>query len=502
MSIGKIKHNQAMNSGIPEDFQSAEDFNEEECNLCIEPWICNTATLWFDKERAHIRNDFRTTHPRENHPHWTEQLSELTDHQLVEDSVRRHTSAEEDYQETEDTDEEWELEMDAEDEDDDDDDDDEELNLQGEAEEDEGESSAETEKGAQEGALLTVIDRRNMTNTGNMCYLTAPVQVMHNIAPYKSLIIDPATFQDKPFGKDVKPLTDALTHVLVELDIQGQKLDGAYTDQLLAALHHMDGRWQHEQDDAVELWRFILLQLVEAVKNPDLILKEAISDYMRAAGEDLMHLGTECINRMLLFRADGHDSTLMDLFYTQIVRESECGTCRAVSRTFHHEPMIILDLPEDTTSSQAFGLMELLQLNLGTTDAHGLRCPNDAEHIMSETFRRITINPAHLVVGIKRTIKESPGGINAARLNQVNMPIQLDVASFTTGVILPTERRFGTTWTSEQQHLYQLHAVVHYIPRMKHYVAYVWRNEQWVRFDDLALKPVVQAPDQGIQNVS
>jgi hypothetical protein len=156
LSVGKGRHDADMYAGLSSEMTiTLSNFNAAECNLCIEPWLCNTARGNRDEEANAIREDFRQHLRQHNPPYWNATLSTLDP-----EVTRRYIQ--------------------------------EAPQVAGEFEEDApfrggdgGGSSGENRD-----IWEPVLERRNLRNMGETCYLSTVLQLAHNNDSFHGLVAD------------------------------------------------------------------------------------------------------------------------------------------------------------------------------------------------------------------------------------------------------------------------------------------------------------------------
>jgi len=507
LSIGKGRHDLDMYAGLSNELPiTLRNFNAAECNLCIEPWLCNTARGNRDEEVDAIREDFRQHLRQHNPPYWSSALSTLDP-----EVTRRYIQ--------------------------------EAPQVSGQFEED-AQLSGGSGGGSEGNDLLNwepVLERRNMRNLGQTCYLSTLLQLAHNDESFRRFVADDSNFifkeitglpdinflpsdetVDELDAKEivsyrqqklasVRLLIYKLQKLFKALDRGGMQLSESDTRSVLNRITTLDPRWQNHSEEPAQLLSLFIEFLSMACDASSRTTRGRIKRYsvdqeaQNKEGKLLLDVRADASTYWTAFCGEGHDSEVTDMFLSQIVKEIPCAEqeCLVVSRAFEHTFVVYLDFPRRSSADEGFNLEVLLDLwAYETLDVEaGHRCEHVPEHPRSlKALRRFTKSAQNVCFAFLRGVL-GEGEIQYS--NHVILPETLDFTPYSDLGELPS-RRLRPVDDQNLAQDYDLVSVNNW--KSGHYVGYalvnIDGNKEWVMFNDLHSVPVKKSPFQGHAEVS
>jgi ubiquitin C-terminal hydrolase len=521
ISIGKGKHDAGMTSGFDANQPiSFEGFDFEKLNLCVEPKLCNDAKSNRDDQVDLIRKDFRDNLKIDNPGVWPAQLPPL-DRRVRDRYITRGLFA---AGELEDGDLEGERgdggNVSAGDDGPD---------ILDEDDEDEQDSGPAGEDNTP-GALTTVPPKRNMSNLGATCYLSTVLQTLHNNEAVRQFVMRDDNFAYKAhtgvpddeylrhlpidlrilnaqeirdarearLEATIQPVVSGLRKLFHALDLGGDRLSPANTQDFLASLQLIDHRWENKSNESAQLLDTILFSLITASDRSDPSARGTYGDTARSRNTLALAPIAEDANHVWdVYCAEGHDTRLVDMFHSQYVSEIACSLrkCHSVRRSFEHTFVKYLNMI-NPQPGQIYTLEELLiHFNMEYL-THGSRCKANGDHTPSfMRHRRISRAAEYMCFAIHR----GEAGVMEV-MNTVVLPDQVDLGPIMDMQRIPSntlEGQLPKETVPVKKVLYDLVAVNNWVDF--HYVGYV-RNPNdgsWIMFNDLQTHPVAKSPMEG-----
>ncbi|KAK6434705.1 SAGA complex subunit Sgf73 [Oleoguttula sp. CCFEE 5521] len=542
MSVGKGDHAQGMTCGLPADVTiTLQNFVAADCNLCVEPWVCNSAVGNRDDQRAAIAENFRKMLKRENPPFWDWDLKPL-----AADLVAKYiTNA---------------------------------LLVVGEFSEStpdsgvarsggvtgaggtsggqttggqaggqaggekpgDGEHGGGEPRGGQPGTgVMVAAHRRNMRNLGQTCFLSSVFQTLHNNPDFRSFVLDPQRMRYVvqtgrsdayflPTGVDPRQLNTedttayrsqrmstlallfaGMRRLFGQLDQGGDQLQRSSTDDILDLVGRVNRHWTNKSNESAQLLGEILDNAIAASDKSRptpggyTLRYNAQQEDDNKTGRPLIDLGMDIETQWTVFREEGCDSGLAPLFFNQVAKEVPCGEdgCTTVTRSFEHTHVIYLDFPRSVLQGAKFTLQQLLDLWHFETvdDFEGHSCERNKDHAKSLYIYRALSKAAKWTCF---PIRRGYGAVFNAR-HIVDLPLEMDLEAYMQLKDLPSQAQKTQQHTStSSQTVYDLAAAN--IWKDGHYFLYV-RDLQsaispWLLFNDLNPYPVHKAPPERFDN--
>jgi ubiquitin C-terminal hydrolase len=502
LSVGKGRHDLDMDAGFPMDVPiSLETFDPESCNLCVEPWCCNAAKGNRDDETDAIREDFRRNLRQHNPPYWDQDLAPLN----VDVTAKYIQSAP--------------------------------LNMGGADDDDDDDHFTPPSNNE---IWEPVLEKRNMKNLGQTCYLSTLMQTLHNNEDFRHLVADDTKFKFKddtgasdvsflPSGEVVRELSrkeivayrqQKLTNIRLLiykiqtlfgfLDLGGRQLSAGETQKLLNRIAPLESRWQNYSEEPAQLLDLLIGFLDTACDsslatgNGQTIEMSNHQESENKQGRRLFDLGVDATSYWRAFCGEGHESDVTNMFFSQVVKESPCGQedCEVVSRGFNHLFIEYLDFPRNATVGEAFDLDELLDLwkhEILEVDSPHV-CEHIREHPVSlNAYRRFTRLARNICFAFRRG-PLSEGAVEYPY--PVGLPDILDLAPYADTQGLPSKKDAPAVQMMTAME-YELVAVSNW--KSGHYIGYalasVEGEKKWVMFNDLQPAPVAKHPSEGHADV-
>ncbi|SMR60164.1 unnamed protein product [Zymoseptoria tritici ST99CH_3D1] len=524
LSAGKNDHSKEMSVGFADGVPiSLDSFDLNNFNLCVEPWLANSAKGNRDDLTDEIRRDFRQNLKHDNPPLWPGTLpaldAEVTAQYIVNASgmvvLDEATAGDSRLSRSRIGDTPARPGADV--------------------------SRAEATSAGRRGAASAVSQYRNMSNLGATCYLSNICQILCQNVDFRRLLNDDSKllFKAETGSKDVlfipagqfirdldasqiaalrrlrvqnyQRLIQRLRSLFSALDAGGAKLSESVTQDILDRIHAINSRFVNVSDESAQAFSLILDSVSSAMdtSNPaSRGVSESISKQQEEdnkAGRPPYPVELDAQTYWDAWSNEGNLSDMASMFYTQVVREIPCktSTCPVTARGFEMTNMIYLDLPSSDDPSETgadpnrtFRLGELLDAwALEPVAGDGHRCEHDSSHEPCHTSYRCITRPAqYICFGIRR------GGVYHHDFNIVEMPEVLDLVKYTSLRNLPSHQRVAGADDAESGPVtYDLAAVSNWV-NGGHYKGYVAEQQseqdRWVQFDDMKLFPRRKSPQQ------
>jgi hypothetical protein len=480
-------HGNEMHVGLPNDFESLDDFDDSLCNIDIEPMVWNYMRGNWDQQYLAIVDRLKQV-PIDNEPYWNREQVQGPAPDVPRTVWRKHAR-------------EAELaEL---------------LKLQlGPT------IIAPAPAPGTEGHP----NRGNLVNTDNLCYSSAIIQAIANVPMLNSLIdlvrtfpFSPKTGRGPPVPADTqldkhREALELLQDVCAFIHATDGRVDKEVTSNLMKALRKIDSQFVPGQMlDASDLLTRILSMLVIAGDRSEPRLdgqphpiQELIHDQDRriVAGERLMTITGELTRHVKAYRDSGNSSVADLNLTTTTVSESHCRypSCESpFARNFNFSLYHTLEFPRN--DDNVHSVTDLLRLT--TQSAGEANCGHDPDHGHKKpSITKVVGTPDVLILSIKRiSITASQYTFQAGdSLEQIADVVRkelvveptLDLREFC-DTELPSERTLGQHDTTELKTLYKLTSVVKF--QSNHYITFAFApdeagNMHWARFDDT--KPRVE----------
>ena len=203
-------------------------------------------------------------------------------------------------------------------------------------------------------------------------------------------------------------------------------------------IQKVDPRWKNEANESAQLLGFVLEHLISASDKSTPPETRRISEMANQQEEDnkkgrtLFSLSSDADSYWSAFIAEGHDSPLTELMFSQVAHESPCGdeNCKVVSRNFEMAHIVYLDLPLDPHPQQEFPLQELLANWALTTvsPANGHLCEFERNHAKGLFHYRCFTRTSKYICFAVRRGGVYVGGAQVHELNQVDIPTEIDIS--------------------------------------------------------------------------
>jgi ubiquitin C-terminal hydrolase len=481
MSIGKADHKKGMVAGFKSGTTvTLANLDLKLLNLCIEPWLCNTAKKDKDDQVDLIRQDFRSNLNIESSKHWPAELPPL-DERVSRRCIRDALISTED--------------------------------SLGDGPDGEVGVGENVDVGEDTGDMpphhLTSTPKVNMSNLGQTCYMSTVLETLHNMEEVRGFVADKDNFHFKAqtgmtdselFSSSMTTfpsqaiqearearaahltvLIDDLRRLFEDLDLATSRLPAQATHDILSAVQLIDERWQNKSNESAQLLNTFIHSIVAASDTSD-----ASARGLRAAAAstrnalDLPHIAVDATTTWELWCAEGHLTPLVDKLYSQIVTEIPCSDCHSVSRSFEHTFVSYLDFPQ-VESETPFTLDEILDTFFQESISDGFSCETAVNHTRSFVkHRRICKGAEYICFAMTR------GAEGEMQIEKnVVFPEKIDLGRHMDTQRLPSNTLGdvrGKVFAPIKEEQYELVAVNNWLGR--HYIGYILIDGSWVMFND------------------
>ncbi|KAI6799757.1 hypothetical protein KC361_g2710 [Hortaea werneckii] len=514
-SGGHAAHGLNMTTGWPEDYETLDDFVEEDCNIDIEPWIWNMMRGGLDHHYDAIVDYIRNL-PRDNPPYWQESLGSgpLVPLTIWGGAVRHvrfrakkrgpatSTSRPEQQQEI---------------------------------------AVSDTGRQSRQRSFPTGVPQRgNLSNKDQICYASAIIQMLCNVPKLRAII---SATSNLPFDVNTgrglhgfvllgdpgfvihQNIFSQLRQIASTLEATNTRLPADCTLEFLRTLRQINTQTCQEFPEAGEFDPSTLLGVLLETLNDAGDRSKPLTDTIELrpnrvwlknqeeavkAGRLIAPLSEDVPLQFNIHKDIGNDSELDDLCTLRVVYESVCSveSCQSpFSRGFSFEQVLNLQFPQDDPTGvyKVSDLIESWSVGSGRAvcgydNSHGLALP--AKKMILTTPEILFLRIERLSLGDLMT----SGGIfeaeNAAQIvsNPLIVEENIDLQPWCSRD-LPSERRLGPL--PEQMRArathYGIDAIVQYHNR--HFFTYAKAKDQdgnlfWARFDDTLLTVVWENPLQ------
>ncbi|RMY67306.1 hypothetical protein D0863_07879 [Hortaea werneckii] len=514
-SGGHAAHGLNMTTGWPEDYETLDDFVEEDCNIDIEPWIWNMMRGGLDHHYDAIVDYVRNL-PRDNPPYWHESLGPGPPVPLtIWGGAVRHvtfrakkrgpaasTSGPEQQQEI--------------------------------AVRDTGRQSS------QRNVPTGVPQRGNLSNKDQICYASAIIQMLCNVPKLRALV---SATSNLPFNADTgrglhgfislgdpgfaihQTIFSQLRQIASTLEATNTRLPADSTLDFLRTLRQINTQTCQEFPEAGEYDPSTLLGVLLEMLNDAGDRSQPLTDTVELrpnrvwlknqeeaikAGRLIASLLEDVPLQFSIHKSIGNDSEVDDLCTLRVVYESVCSVegCRSpFSRGFSFEQVLNLQFPQDDPTG-AYRVSDLIEnwsvgsgrAVCGYDNLHGLALP---------AKKRILTTPEILFLRIERLSLGdlmTSGSIfeaeNAAQIvsNPLIVEETINLQPWCSRD-LPSEERLGPLperMRAKATH-YGIEAIIQYHNR--HFFTYAKAKDQdgnlfWAKFDDTLPTVVWENPLQ------
>jgi ubiquitin C-terminal hydrolase len=383
----------------------------------------------------------------------------------------------------------------------------------------------------------------NLTNINNTCYIDSSVGILNHLPQIRDLMSNDANiiakseeksgrsageYLPKHYSMSAPP--DVRLQYAAEYMRNAEKLfkkiadvgrlvsspagpvDRQHSVALFNLVHAINPKEFHNksvgsvpntvQNDSLTLFHY-LLEVVNAVTDDS-----SPSDRGRLARleerEDknfidnkLEHYTQAMSEHWDAYSGKGKVSAITKFFAHQTVMERQCVVpgCYRIVRLFRHATSFPMALPPKGAPVDEFALLSMLEHTLIDDTADGtyetmLHCgflPSLHTAPLCQ-YRKITILPKILMFSFNRQQQAAEGGADEElNKSQIDITEYLNMSRYSNDVELPSDRdtKQHATVSDKQPCIYRLTSINMYIPTIKHYVAYIVVDGEWLVFDDM-----------------
>ena len=380
---------------------------------------------------------------------------------------------------------------------------------------------------------LTSPRRSNLGRGKSTCYVSCPLQILHNITPFSRVLkaakfrtpVDSEVLRNDPIGNKHGNFFDTLQSAQGMLTFHagtGAPVPTLHTQMLREACTKLTispnqkpdkvgvvrGDWEDTNEDGAEFLVF-LLQTMNSVTETSGCKNSMKSDLVELEGERREHISNglqlpkieEDIDEHWTARSrSGHRSAIDRVHTIQLVEECKCDRddCMTIERKFEFAAALQLHVTKlNLNTNRPISLPELrdehLFENINPEDAEK-RCPRCEAlgradpGIMRTRLRRIVNQPPLILINIGRLGYDQGTKTNTVKLNKLQDFNDFDLKDWSPRVFSDRKEY------SPESAPYHLRAVLYYKHSPPHYVVLIQLGDehqgQWVMFDDLQKQPV------------
>ncbi|KAI6970663.1 hypothetical protein KC332_g1746 [Hortaea werneckii] len=514
-SGGHAAHGLNMTTGWPEDYETLDDFVEEDCNIDIEPWIWNMMRGGLDHHYDAIVDYIRNL-PRDNPPYWQESLGSgppvpLTIWGGAVRHVRFRAKKRGPAESTSGPEQQQEI-----------------------AVRDDGRQSS------QKNVPTGVPQRGNLSNKDQICYASAIIQVLCNVPKLRALI---SATSDLPFNVNTgrglhgfvllgdpgfaihQNIFSQLRQIATTLEASNTRLTADCTLEFLRTLRQINTQTCREFPEAGEYDPSTLLGVLLEMLNDAGDRSQPLTDAVERrpnrmwlknqeeaikAGRLIAPLLEDVPLQFSIHKCIGNDSELDDLCTLRVVYESVCSVegCQSpFSRGFSFERVLNLQFPQDDPTGvyKVSDLIENWSVGSGRAvcgydNSHGLALP--AKKMILTTPEILFLRIERLSLGDLMTSGSIFEAENAAQIvsNPLIVEETIDLQPWCSRN-LPSEKHLGPLperMRAKATH-YGIEAIIQYSNR--HFFTYAKAKDQdgnlfWAKFDDTLPTVVWENPLQ------
>ncbi|KAI7320927.1 hypothetical protein KC315_g9291 [Hortaea werneckii] len=514
-SGGHAAHGLNMTTGWPEDYETLDDFVEEDCNIDIEPWIWNMMRGGLDHHYDAIVDYIRNL-PRDNPPYWQESLGSGPPVPLtIWGGAVRHVRFR--------------------------------AKRRGPAASTSGPNQPQEvalrnteQQSIQKNVPIGGPQRGNLSNKDQICYASAIIQMLCNVPKLRALV---SATSDLPFDVNTgrglhgfvllgdpgfaihQSIFSQLRQIASTLEATNTRLPADCTLEFLRTLRQINTQTCREFPEAEEYDPSTLLGVLLEMLNdagdrsqpltdtvelrPNRVWLKAQEETVRA-GRLIAPLSEDVPLQFSIHKCIGNDSELDDLCTFRVVYESVCSVegCQSpFSRGFSFEQVLNLQFPQDDPGGvyKVSDLIENWSLGSGRAvcgydNLHGLAMP--AKKKILTTPEILFLRIERLSLGDLMTSGSIFEAENAAQIvsNPLIVEETIDLQPWCNRE-LPSERRLGALpeRMKPKATYYGIEAIIQYNSR--HFFTYARAKDQdgnlfWAKFDDTLPTVVWENPLQ------